>query len=84
MLMNFVGTGIGGTFNLEHNASHWDHYVEDATYLVKAVDGTIIFNLRPISHTSLIRIMNNTGTLAEIDSNGNMRIAGTLGTNISF
>lgn len=76
--------GIGGTVNLEHNGLDWKHHIEDSTYLVNCVDGTIELNINNLSQTTLLRIKSGSGTIAELDSSGNLNIAGALGTGVSF
>ncbi len=83
VIINAQG-GIGGTVNLEHNAISWNHYIESARYLINCVDGTIEFNINDFSEVSLIRIKSGSGTIAELDTSGNLNIAGELGTGVSF
>ena len=76
--------GIGGTVRWEHNGINWEHTIEDSEYFVNCVDGTVEFNINAISGTPLIRIKSGASTIAELDTSGNLNIAGAIGTGVSF
>ena len=78
----------GGTFYVEPKCITSEHYVETSNYIIDISDGTIQFRLNNLNGTSFIRFISSSGTtlttIGEMDTSGNLRISGTLGTGVSF
>lgn len=80
-----INFGTNG-FYLEHNGFGWTHYTEDSTYKVTSANGTIQFNISPVgtANPPVILFTRGASTIGRMDQNGNLLIAGSIGTGIAF
>ena len=81
----FIGyaTAGSGTFVLECLDKNWSFNVDDGIFKITAQSGTILFNIGTAS-SSIIRFTAGSGTIATLDSSGNLLLKGTVGTAAVF
>ena len=68
---------LGGTILLEN---------DNGKIRIYAGEGTVEITMGSSTNTGMVRFLASSagGTRAELDANGNLRIAGTIGTGITF